>query len=34
MTQDQQTLDDADATGLTSQLPEETLGEAGGNSAH
>lgn len=30
--EDQQTLDDADATGLTSRLPEEdVLGEAAGN---
>ncbi|CAN5211813.1 hypothetical protein BH10PSE13_BH10PSE13_18360 [soil metagenome] len=34
VTQDQQTLDAADATGLTSRLPEENvLGEAAGNSA-
>jgi len=32
VTEDQQTLDDADATGLTSRLPEaDVLGEAAGN---
>lgn len=31
VSEDQQTLDDADATGLTSRLPEE---DAGGNVAH